>query len=138
MPIYSAVPDSFKREILDAVHDPDDDYKIALFESFADLGAETTSYSEQRGEVEGAGYTKGGVSLRQRTTGLSGSTAWMTFANPRWTAASFTAHGALIYNASKSNRAVAVINFGKDHTCTNGSFDMSLPPAGADAIVRVG
>jgi len=138
MAIKSALPTSFKQEILDGIHDADDDYMIALFTDAANLGAETRSYTEQ-GEVNGTknGYTKGGIALGGRKTGISGSVAYLTFDNPKWLNCSFTARGALIYNASKQNRAVAVINFGQDHTCTNGTFIVTLPADGAQAIMSV-
>ena|SRR5215467_10894677 len=138
MPISSVIPASFKQEILDGVHEPDDDYKIALFASGAALDAKTTHYSGQPGEVKGRGYTQGGTSLMGRASGVAGSTGYLTFSNPEWRDASFTAHGALIYNASKQNRALAVLNFGQDYTCTNGTFAVSLPPEGASAIITVG
>lgn len=138
MAISSVIPTSFKQAILDGVHAPDDTYKIALFTSSAVLGASCTHYSEQPGEVSGHGYTKGGIELKGHSTGTKGTTAYLTFDNPQWVSGTFTAHGALIYNASKGNRAVAVINFGEDFTCKNGTFAISLPEAGTSAIVTLG
>lgn len=139
MAITSGIATSYRHEILDGIHAPGDDYKIALFSNAATLGPDTKKYNGQPGEVPaGAGYTKGGQTLKGRATGLDDSTAYLTFSNPRWSSASFTARGALIYNASKENRAVAVINFGQDYTCTNGEFAVSLPDAGKHAIVTVG
>jgi hypothetical protein len=138
MPISSVIPTSFKREILDGIHAADDEYKIALFTSAAALGASCTHYEGQAGEVNGRGYTKGGMALSGRKSGTSGTTGYLTFSNPQWAAGTFTAHGALIYNASKENRAVAIINFGQDYTCTNGTFAVNLPEAGASAIVTIG
>jgi hypothetical protein len=137
MPISSVLPSSFKQEILDGIHAADDEYKMALFTTAAALGAACTHYAGQAGEVTGHGYTKGGIALTGRKSGVKGTTGYMTFDDPRWVSGTFTAHGALIYNASKQNRAVAVINFGQDYTCTNGTFAVSLPEAGADAIVTV-
>lgn len=137
MAILSGIARSYLHEIINGVHAADDDYKIALFTNAANLSPETTSYAGQPGEVAGGGYRRGGQSLEDRSCGLSGNVAYMTFADPRWSAASITAHGALIYNASKQNRAVAVLNFGGDHTSTNGEFVISLPPAGTKAIVTV-
>ncbi|HEY1964481.1 MAG TPA: hypothetical protein VGG59_06100 [Acidobacteriaceae bacterium] len=133
--IASAICNSFKREMLDGIHEPDDNYKVALFTKDATLGPATTSYAGQAGEVKGPGYTPGGMALSGRRCGLDGNAGYMTFANPRWSPATFTAHGALIYNASKQNRAIAVINFGEDYTSTNGAFVIGLPEAGAHAIV---
>ena len=46
------------------------------------------------------------------------TTAVCDFADVSFTSASFTANGALIYNSSQSNKAVAVIAFGGDKTVT--------------------
>ena len=138
MPISSVIPPSFKQEVLDGVHEASDDYKIALFTSSAALDGKTTHYAAQPGEVKGRGYTAGGIALTGRTSGTSGAGSYMTFADPEWSSASFTARGALIYNASKQNRAVAILNFGKDETCSNGNFSVGLPPAGPKAIVTIG
>jgi hypothetical protein len=134
--IKSAICTSFKREMLEGLHDSDDTYKCALFSNSADLGADTTHYSGQAGEVTGPGYTRGGTVLSGRECGVDGTAGYLTFANPRWSPATFTAHGALIYNASKQNRAIAVINFGQDYTSTNGAFVIGLPDAGKDALVN--
>lgn len=135
--IASGIATSYKREILDGIHDAGDEYMIALFSAGADIGPDTKSYTGQDGEVHGSGYVKGGQQLKGRASGTSGTTAYVTFSNPRWSGASFTARGALIYNASKEDRAVAVMNFGQDYTCTSGEFAVSLPAAGKDAIVVV-
>jgi hypothetical protein len=139
--ITSAIPPTFKQEVLDGIHDAADTYMMALFTSDAVLDAKTKSYSGQAGEVpngNGNGYTKGGKELSGRKTGLAGNAAFLTFDDPHWSNASFTARGALIYNASKGNRAVAIMNFGQDHTCTNGSFVVTMPAAGAHAIIALG
>jgi hypothetical protein len=133
--ISSGICNSFKQEMLDGTHTAGDTYKIALFTESAMLTPETKHYQEQPGEVRGQGYTPGGAVLSGRKTGVDGNAGYLTFDNPRWSPASFTAHGALIYNASKQNRAIAVVNFGKDHTSTNGLFVVGLPDAGDDAIV---
>jgi hypothetical protein len=138
MAIRSAVPLSFKHEILDGIHDAGDDYRMALYTSGADLDAKTANYNGQAGEVTGGGYAKGGRPLSGRKTGVAGNISYLTFENPKWLNATFTARGALIYNASKQNRAVAVIDFGQDHTCTNGTFAVTLPDEGANAIVSIG
>jgi len=44
----------------------------------------------------------------------------------------------LIYNASKANRAIAVLDFGADIASTNGDFTITLPAAtAADALLRI-
>jgi hypothetical protein len=127
---------SFKAELYAGVHDlTTDTLKMALYEASADLGAATTTYTAT-GEISGAGYTAGGVTLTGVSIGSSGGTAWVTFDNPSWTGASFTARGALIYNSSKANRAIAVLDFGADRT-TTGTFTVTLPVASTTtALIR--
>ena len=117
---------SFKQEVLLGVHDLDTDtLKIALFLATADLNADTTVYTVT-GETSGTGYTPGGNVLTGVTVLTSGTTAYVDFANSVWAPASFTARGALIYNASKSNKAIAVLDFGSDKTSTT-SFTVQMP-----------
>lgn len=137
MAITTAICNSYKQEILEGVHASGDTYKIALFTDSATLGASTTAYASTN-EVEGTGYTAGGISLTGFSSGLSGSTAYITFADAAWTNATITARGALIYNSSKSNKAVAVFDFGGNITSTSGTFTVDLPIAGADALIRIG
>lgn len=50
--------------------------------------------------------------------------------------ASFTARGSLIYNASKSNKAIAVLDFGSDKTAT-ATFTVQMPAnTAASALIR--
>jgi hypothetical protein len=128
---------SFKQDILLGVHDLDTDtLKIALYLATADLNAATTVYTVT-GETSGAGYTAGGNTLTGVTVLTSGTTAYVDFANPVWTSASFTARGALIYNASKSNKAIAVLDFGSDKTTTT-TFTVQMPANTAtSALIRI-
>lgn len=141
MAITAAICNSFKLEVLPTaagVHLSGDVYKIALFTSAAALSKATTAYSATN-EVVGAGYVAGGATLVGLTTALDTDTAmldWTT--DPTWPASTITARGALIYNSSKSNKAVAVLDFGADITSTNGTFTVALPvPAAATAVVRM-
>ena len=60
----------------------------------------------------------------------------MSFTNPVWGGANFTARAALIYNASKGNKAIAVLDFGADKTA-NGTFTITLPANTATtALIR--
>lgn len=137
MAITTAICNSFKQEILEGVHDAADTYKMALFTSSASLDKTTTAYSTTN-EVSGTGYSAGGVTLAGYTTALSGDTAYIDWStDPSWASATITARGCLIYNSSKSNKAVAVFDFGGNITSTNGTFTVTLPAAGATAVVRV-
>lgn len=139
MAITQAMCTSFKTEILGGTHDLDTDViKIALFTSAATLGATTTAYSSTNEVASGSGYTTGGNTLAGATISSSGTTAFVDFSDSTWSSASFTARGALIYNSSKSNKAVAVLDFGADKTSTNGDFVVQFPTADAsNAIVRI-
>lgn len=136
MAITSALCNSFKQEILEGVHASTDTYKIALFNSNSNLSASTTAYSTS-GEVEGDGYSAGGVTLTGLSTGLSGSTAYLTFSDPSWANSTITARGCMIYNSSKSNKAVAVFDFGQNVSSVNGTFTVDFPGAGASSLIRV-
>lgn len=137
MAITTAVCNSYKKEILDGTHAAADTYKIALFTSAATLGAATTAYASTN-EVVGAGYTSGGLTLTGFTSGLADSVAYITFADAAWTNATITARGCLIYNSSKSNKAVAAFDFGGNIISTSGTFTVDLPAAGATALIRIG
>lgn len=139
MAITQAIPTSFKAEILQGIHDSADTYKMALYTSVATLGTSTTAYSATN-EVVGTGYTIGGTTLSGFNVTTSGTTAILDFAtDPSWANASITARGALIYNSSKSNKAVYVLDFGSDITSTNGTFAVTLPaPDATNGLIRIG
>ena len=137
MSISQAMCTSFKVELLDEQHDLlADTLKIALFTSSASLGAGTTAYATTN-EISGTGYTAGGVTLGSKTVDTSGTTAYFDSADPSWTSASFTANGALIYNDTNSDKAIAVLAFGGDFTVAGGTFQIVFPAAGTAAIIRI-
>ena len=137
MAITQAMCTSFKSEILQEGHQmATDTIKLALFTSSASLGAGTTAYSTSN-EVSGTGYTAGGVTLTSTTVSTSGTTAFFDADDPTFTSASFTARGALIYNSSNSDKAIAVLNFGGDFTVSSGTFKIVFPAAGTNAIIRI-
>ena len=127
---------SFKQEVLLGVHDLDTDtIKLALYTAEANLGADTTVYGTTS-EVVGTGYTAGGEALTGATVLTSGTTAYVDFNNAVWPVANFTARGALIYNASKGNKSIAVLDFGADKTTTT-SFTVQMPANTAtSALIR--
>ena len=144
MAITSAICTSFKVELLKGVHDftatTGDTFKIALYDSDATLGAGTTAFStsEEITNTSGSAYTSGGATLTSVTPVADSTTAVCDFADVSFSSASFTANGALIYNSSESNKAVAAIAFGSDKTATNGTFTIQFPTADAtNAIIRL-
>jgi hypothetical protein len=109
--------------------------KMALYTANADLNADTLVYSTAN-EVVGAGYVAGGNILTGVTVVTSGTTAYLDFADTTWNPANFTARGALIYNTSLGNLAVAVLDFGADKTATT-SFTVQMPANTAtSALIR--
>src|SRR6056300_1231065 len=100
MAITTAMCSSFKQELLEGKHDLQASgghtFKIALFSSSATLGAATTDYSTTN-EVTGTNYTAGGNTLTSNGVSLTGTTAFVDFADSTWTDATITANGALIY-----------------------------------------
>lgn len=125
---------SFKKELYEAIHNLGTDVlKIALYTASADLNEATTAYSSAN-EVTGGGYVAGGVVLTGVTISSSGYTAYVNFANVVFGAA-VTARCALIYNSSKANRSIAVLDFGSDKTSAN--FTITMPSNTAtSALIR--
>jgi len=126
---------SFKAELYQAVHNLlTDTIKIALYTSAADLNEGTTVYSSDN-EVVASGYSPGGNPLTGVALNTSGYTAYVNWANVSWTA-SLTARCALIYNASKGNKSVAVLDFGADKTSAT-TFLITMPSNTAtSALIR--
>ena len=144
MAITSAICTSFKQELLVGTHNftatTGNTFKIALFTSSATLGAGTTAFSatNEITNSSGTAYTSGGATLTSVTPTTDSTTAICDFADVSFTSASFTANGALIYNSSQSNKAVAVVAFGADKTVTSGTFTIQFPTADAtNAIIRL-
>lgn len=139
MAITAGICNSFKQEILQGVHEAADTYKIALYPSTATIGPTTTVYSSTGEVANGNGYTTGGATLTGFSVTLDTGTAildWTT--DPSWPSSTFTARGALIYNVTQTNKAVAVLDFGADITATNGTFTVTFPAATAAAgLIRI-
>jgi hypothetical protein len=146
--ITTAMPTSFKVEILRAVHNftasTGNTFKIALLKSTASgsgtFGAATTNYSNLGTDelATASGYTQPGNTLTSITPVASGTTAVCDFDDTSWTSATFTTCGALIYNSTASGAACAVLSFGGDQTVSSGDFTIQFPVAAAStAIIRI-
>jgi hypothetical protein len=136
------MPTSFKIQLLNGLQNfSANTFKIALYTSSATLDANTTAYTTSDEVATGGNYVAGGNTLSVTTTptnGGSGTTAYIDFADTTWSAATITARGALIYNNSQSNSAVAVLDFGSDKTSTDGDFTVQFPAAtNTTAIIRI-
>ena len=142
MAITQALPNSFKKQLLDGDQDfssaGGDVFKLALYISTATLGASTTSYTTS-GEVSASGsYSAGGGTLVNTGTSVASSVAITDFSDLSFTGVTLTARGALIYNTSFSNAAVAVLNFTTDKTATDGTFTIQFPAfTTSAAIIRI-
>ena len=144
MSIAQTTTTSFRVELFEAVHNfSTDTFKIALYTGLANIGPETAAYTTL-GEAAGTGYTAGGNVLTVTTSPTYGNntygvpTAYVGFGNTSWNSASFTARGALIYNHSKGDKSVAVLDFGADKTVSGTTFTIQFPTADANsAIVRI-
>ena len=141
MAITQTTCTSFKKELLEAVHNfTSHTFKIALYTDSADLGAGTTVYSttNEITNTSWTAYTAGGKALTTIAPTTSGTVAFVDFENISWTSASFTARGALIYNSSASNKAVAVLDFGSNRVVSNDTFEVQFPVSSATtAIIRI-
>jgi len=148
MAITQAMCTSFKTELLQGVHNffngsgggsagTGATFKIALYTSSATLGATTTAYATTN-ETTGTAYNAGGNSLTNVTPTSSGTTAFTDFADTTWSTSTITARGALIYNSTQSNKAVAVLDFGSDKSSSSGDFTIQFPTAdSSNAIIRI-
>ena len=136
MAITSTLTTSFKKELLEAVHNfknsGGDTFKLALYTSSATLGATTTAFVTT-GQASGTNYTSGRANLTR-----VGTTGFTDFADLTFGTATITARGCMIYNSSDSNKSVATIDFGGDKTSTAGDFTIVFPAAAAStAIIRI-
>ena len=126
---------SFRKELYEGVHDLSTDVlKMALFTADADLPLSTTAYSTSN-EASGTGYSAGGETCENVTINVSSTGAvYVSFDDISWTG-SFTCRGALIYNTSKANRSVALLDFGADKTIAGRTLTVTLPANAADAAL---
>ena len=141
----NAICNSFKEEILEGVHDftptSGDVFKLALYTNSATIGADTATYpgDSTGGQVSNTGqYAQGGGALVNALVSLQNTTAFVDYNDLSFTGVTLTARGALIYNTSNSNKAVAVLDFGGDKTATAGTFTIQFPNANdTQAIIRI-
>lgn len=132
------MPTAFKVELLKGTHDfTSDTIKLALYTEDANIGFGTTAYATTE-EISGTGYSAGGGTLTVAATTSDGLVGYVDFDDLTFSTASFTARGALIYNSSKSNKVVAILDFGSDRTKAAADFVVTFPSADQfKAIVRI-
>jgi hypothetical protein len=142
MAITTAMCTTFKKELLEAVHNfkntGGSTFNLALYTSSASLGASTTAYTTSN-EVSGTGYTAKGASLTRVDPSNDGTTAITDFSDLTFSSSSITARGALIFNDSASgDPSVCALDFGADKTSSSGDFTIQFPAADAsNAIIRI-
>jgi hypothetical protein len=140
MAITQGMCTSFKVQLLNGTQNfSSNTFKIALYTSSATLGEGTTAYSATNEVPSTGNYTAGGNTLAVSVAPTStGNVAFLSFSNTTWANATITANGALIYNNTAGNAAVAVLAFGGDKTSTNGTFAINFPTADStSAIIRL-
>lgn len=131
MAIIQCIPTSCKSELLQGIHDLEfDEIKIALYGEDADLGNDTTEYTTT-GEASGTGYTAGGVVLTGQTVNTSNGSAWVDWDNPSWPGADFYASGAMLYNATRENRAILILSFGTSRLFSSTANTITFPESTA-------
>ena len=142
--ITTAMCNSFKQELLGGVHDLDThSLKIALIKPSptSNFNKATTNYSNltaNSDEATGTNYSAGGQVLDSPAITLSGDTAIVDFADEVFSNLTITAAGALLYNSSASNKAIAVFSFGSNVASTAGDFTVIFPTADAsNAVIRI-
>lgn len=123
-----------KRDLLKGIHQEGDTYMVALYGANATLNPFTEFYDKEN-EVTGKGYIAGGKALKDyevRIEGTRAQTSWDK--TVRWANATIRARHALIYNKSKENRALTILDLGEEAASTNGNWDLLLP----DAVIWIG
>jgi len=139
----NSIANSFKKELLQAGHNfsaapAGNSFKLAMYTSAATLGASTTSYTTGNEVTSPAGYTAGGGALINTGTSVASGVAITSFSDLSFTGVTLTARGALIYNDTNSDTAVAVLDFGGDKTATAGTFTIQFPAyTTSAAILRI-
>ena len=142
MAISQAIANSFKKQLLEGGHDfkltGGSKFKLALYTAGATLTSATTSYTTSNEVSDSGQYTAGGGALVNAGTSITAGVARVDFNNLSFTGVTLTARGALIYNTSLTNAAVAVLDFGADKTATSGTFTIQFPaPTSTAAILRI-
>ena len=140
MAIQQGLTNSFKQDMLQAGQNLlTDTLKMSLYTGNATVGSTTTAYTSAN-EVTGAGYTAGGVAVTGATlaTDVTTGVVYVNFNNVSWPGANFTARGALIYNVTRSNKSVAVLDFGADKIFSSTSNTVTMPANTAStALIRL-
>lgn len=126
-----------KQDFLNGVHQPSDTYKLAFYANSANLAPDTTTAYTAAGEVtNGSVIPVGGVTLGAQSAGNGTlATGYLDWPDVNVTVTgTFTARGAMLYNATRSNRAIGLFDFGSDKTATDGPFQVTIPGSGTGVV----
>lgn len=132
--IEAGMTNRAKADFLKGVHQPTDEYRMALYSDRADLSCDTAKYTAAE-EVRGQGYTPGGQKLQGYKCGLSGNCAYITFAPVQWDNSTIAARAGLIYNVTRGGAAVTVVDFGEVKKSSVGLFRVEFPEPSEDGAV---
>jgi hypothetical protein len=139
MAITQAIPNSFRGELLTGTHNftaaTGNVFKLALYTSASTMSSATTIYTSTSEIANTGQYVTGGGVLVNVSPVVSSGVAFIDFDDISFTGVTLTAAGALIYNTSSSNKAVAVLSFGGDKTATSGVFTIQFPAATTAAAI---
>ena len=139
MAITQAIPNSFRGELLTGTHNftatTGNVFKLALYTSASTMSSTTTAYASTAEVANSGQYVTGGGVLTNVSPVVSSGVAFIDFDDISFTGVTLTAAGALIYNTSASNKAVAVLSFGGDKTATSGVFTIQFPAATTAAAI---
>src|SRR5688572_16822961 len=129
---------SFKLELAQGTHDfASDTFKLALYAENADLTLSGITVYTTTNEATGSGYTAGGFTLTVASGypkisvaaqgGLeTGQATLVDFDDLSVIPLTINARAALIYNSSKSNKAIAILDFGSTQYI-DGNFNLVFP-----------
>lgn len=120
-------------DFLTGVHTPKDSYYMALVGEKADCDTGLVTFTGQ-GEVTGQGYKSGGKALTGYHSGVDEDVAFISWDDIEWPNVTVSAAGAVIYNRTRGNRALAILDFGGEKSSSNGPFRVNLAAPGQYVI----
>jgi hypothetical protein len=129
----NVVPFSFKGELMSGTHNfanGGNTFKIALYNGTISNTYTTSSTVVSTGgdEVSSAGSSNyARKDLASQAVVATTATTSVDFADVTWSAATFTANYAVIYNDTNGDKLVVILDFGGAKTATNGDFTVSFP-----------
>jgi len=141
MAITQCIPDSMLLDFSQGVMDfrsTGDTFKMALYLATASLGTSTTAYTTS-GEVSGTNYTAGGETLTAIDPVISNNVSIFDFSDQTFATLTVTGiAGAMIYNSSQSNAAVAILKFSTALSPSAETVTVTFPSAAStSAILRL-